>query len=307
MAALLVSAAVHASCGTAVCSANTDWNAQRVWNESGAKFDLRYEFIDQDQPRSGSKKVDVGAIPRHDDEVRTLNRNWIGTVDYAFDTAWGISAALPIFDRTHDHIHNHRGAKFPEHWNFTEIGDLRVLGRYQFPHKAFSDHTVGVNLGLKLPTGKIDIQNDDGDVAERTLQPGTGTTDLLVGAYYSWLPVASENNWFAQALLQAPLNTHDNFKPGQQLSIDVGLRRPLSERASALLQLNTLVKRRDRGSEAEPENTGSTSVSFTPGLSYSVTSKVQVYGFVQLPVYQHVNGVQLTPDWAAVVGLSSRF
>jgi hypothetical protein len=31
------------------------------------------------------------------------------------------------------------------------------------------------------------------------------------------------------------------------------------------------------------------------------------YSFVQLPLYQYVNGVQLTADWAFVAGASVRF
>ena len=32
-----------------------------------------------------------------------------------------------------------------------------------------------------------------------------------------------------------------------------------------------------------------------------------VYGFLQLPLYQYVNGVQLTADWSIVAGVSARF
>jgi hypothetical protein len=38
-----------------------------------------------------------------------------------------------------------------------------------------------------------------------------------------------------------------------------------------------------------------------------LTKTTQIYGFVQLPLYQRVNGVQLTADWSAVVGVSARF
>ena len=39
-------------------------------------------------------------------------------------------------------------------------------------------------------------------------------------------------------------------------------------------------------------------MSISPGLSYAATETLQVYGFLQKPVYQHVNGVQLTADKA---------
>jgi hypothetical protein len=38
-----------------------------------------------------------------------------------------------------------------------------------------------------------------------------------------------------------------------------------------------------------------------------LTQSLHAYGFVQLPLYQYVNGVQLTADWAVAAGLSWRF
>ena len=42
-------------------------------------------------------------------------------------------------------------------------------------------------------------------------------------------------------------------------------------------------------------------------LSYQVTPDTQALGFVQLPMYQDVNGVQPTVDWYASLGVSTRF
>jgi len=311
LAALAMGAAtdVAAWCGAAFCMVHTSWNAQGVWTEPGARLDLRFEYIDQDQPRAGSDKVGVGQIPRHHDEVRTINRNWLGTFDYAFSEAWGVSATLPVLDRFHTHIHNHQGAKLTETWNFTEIGDARVLGRRQWRTESAQAQRLdffGVNFGLKLPTGKDDVRNSDGDLAERTLQPGTGTTDLLLGGYFNRV-LASGSSWFADVLVQAPLNEHDQFKPGTRTSLDFGYRMQAGEKLGVMLQLNFLHKSRDSGSNAEPEDSGGRFVSFSPGLSYALTPSLQIYGFLQLPLYQYVNGVQLTADWAVAAGISTRF
>jgi hypothetical protein len=80
----------------------------------------------------------------------------------------------------------------------------------------------------------------------------------------------------------------------------------VSQRLSLMLQLNTLIKNRDSGTNAEPESSGGKSVNLSPGLSYAVSKKAQVYGFIQKPVYQYVNGVQLTSDWSAVIGIGYR-
>jgi hypothetical protein len=298
-----------ASCGTAFCMVNTGWNTQGVWTEPGARFDLRFEYIDQDQPMAGDSKVGVGAITQHHDEVRTINRNWLATVDYAFNADWGISATLPLIDRDHTHIHNHRGAQLNESWSFRELGDVRVLGRRQWHAESAQAERLdsyGINLGLKLPTGERDLRNAEGALAERTLQPGSGTTDLLLGGFFS-RTLGSGASWFTDALLQSPLEARDNFKPGTRVSLDLGYRRELSAALAGMLQLNVLFKDRDQGSEAEPANSGGTFLFASPGVSYVLAKSLQVYAFVQLPLYQYVNGVQLVADWAAVAGVSTRF
>ena len=72
------------------------------------------------------------------------------------------------------------------------------------------------------------------------------------------------------------------------------------------MQANALWRGRDRGAEAEPEDTGGTSLFLSPGVSYSVGKALNVYGFFQLPLYQYVNGVQLTARKAFTIGVTLR-
>ena len=121
----------HASCGAAFCSVNTDWTSEATGLAEGSVFDVRYEHIRQDQPRAGSRRVGVGEIRKHHDEVRTLNRNLVGTFTHTFANGFGLSVSAPFMDRDHLHLHNHRGAVLREEWNFREWGDVRITGRYQ--------------------------------------------------------------------------------------------------------------------------------------------------------------------------------
>lgn len=299
----------QASCGSAFCSINTDWGASTTGFAEGGTLDLRYERIRQDQPRSGSRRVAVGEIPQHHDEVRTLNQNLVATYSQTLASGWGLSVVLPFVDRDHLHIHNHQGEPLPEQWKFRKLGDMRVTGRYQWslPGSDASPRLAGAFVGLKLPTGKKDVRNDDGEPAERSLQPGTGTTDLLAGAFFHQQLAASGAAAFAQVQLQHALNTHDDFRPGAQLGLDVGYAHPFTQRLSGIVQVNAVVKRRDRGAEAEPEDSGSRSLFLSPGLSYKVGESFRVYGYYQHPLHQSVNGVQLTARNAVVVGVSTRF
>jgi len=295
-----------ASCGSAFCTVNTNWNAQLPLTESGTRIDLRFEYIDQNQPRHGTRDVSIGQVPRHHDEVQTINRNSILTIDHNFDANWGFTTTVPLVNRDHEHIHNHQGEKLLETWDFTQPGDVRVLGRYQMQgnHPA---NVYGVMAGLKLPTGDYRVRNQEGELAERTLQPGTGTTDGILAAFWNDTLPIPDSGWFAQVQGQVPLYRRDGFRPGYQLHLDVGYTyNPLPDLA-LMLQLNTTRKGLDGGPEAEREDSGSWTVSLSPGVSYAVTASTNLYGFVQVPIYRDLNGVQLTAGWAALAGVSTRF
>jgi len=201
------------------------------------------------------------------------------------------------------------GAQLEERWDFTALGDVRVMGRRRlasFEGQEPSAAVAALNFGLKLPTGKTDRKNADGDAAERSLQPGSGTTDFLVGASYSTLQPTKSLSTFVQGLMQLPLNEHEDYKPGNRIALDAGLRYGAGEQVGLLLQANGLWRGRDRGAEAEPDDTGGTALFLSPGMSYSVGKALNVYGFVQLPLYQYVNGVQLTARKAFTIGVTLR-
>ena len=138
------------------------------------------------------------------------------------------------------------------------------------------------------------------------LQPGSGTTDLLAGVFYNRL-VPSLGAVFVQARLEAAMDSHDQYRPGNRIFVDVGVRYPLTSRIALQAQLNAVVKSRDYGENAEREQSGGKFLYFTPGVSFAVSRALQLYLFAQLPVYQYVNGVQLTPHWGALAGASWRF
>src|SRR5258706_2706848 len=312
LAAILAVAATNAgaSCGAAFCLVNTDWSVQGAWTETGARVDLRYESIDLDQPRSGRDSVAIGQIPRHHDEVETKNRNLVGSVDWNLAPAWGLSLSIPFAHRDHRHIHNPHGEQLLEPWSFREGGDVRVQARYEFLREAAdpaSPRTAGVTFGLKLPTGKHDVVNGEGEEAERTLQPGTGTTDLVVGAHWHAAAALTDWSWFAQIQGVVPLNTRDGYKPGKQLHLDTGVRYAAIRDVGLMLQLNYHAKGRDSGENAEPEDSGQRMVFVSPGASWNLSKATQLYAFVQIPVYQSVNGVQLTASRSFLAGVSSRF
>ena len=74
-----------------------------------------------------------------------------------------------------------------------------------------------------------------------------------------------------------------------------------------MLQLNAQHRRRDSGAEAEADNSGSTTISLSPGLTVATGAASTLYGYVQVPMYQRVHGIQLVPRYTFAVGWTSDF
>lgn len=312
LATALASSAAVANCGSAVCLVNTNWDTQGVWTQPGLRVDLRFEAIRQDDLRSGTRKVDASAVEEGEAvPLKTREKSWIATFDYAFDRGWGVTVSVPYIRRKHEQLVTPEAADEPfvQALHVFELGDIRVVGRYQLYSDTSVEHgalNAGVNAGLKLPTGKDDVAYGDGTRAEPGLQPGTGTTDAIVGGYMrqSFGPHLS---WFGQINFQSAMNSNDNFKPGNKTRIDLGVRYTASEAISLLLQANLLHAAKDKGARAEPDNTGGRMIAISPGISAFVAKSTQVYAFYQRPMYQHANGVQLSTKDAFSVGVSHLF
>ncbi len=296
-----------ASCGAASCTLTTDRFVQGSWDSPGFYLDLRAEYLRQDRLYAGSHRIDAGQANEETIERETVNRNVIATLDWAFGSNWALSLRVPYLDRRHVHDVLPATPGDPmvtERWDIRRLGDVQVLGRYQLPLQ--DKMAYAVTAGLKLPTGSHTVANSDGALAERALQPGTGTTDLVVGAS-ARRSVSERDALFGQIAASVPLNSRDAYRPGERFDVAFGGVHQYASGWSAALQLNVSHRGRDSGANAEPDVSGSTSVQLSPGVNVEVGGGTHLYGFVQVPVYQHVNGVQLVPRWSVLVGVNTLF
>jgi hypothetical protein len=303
-----VATSAQASCGSAFCILNTNWSIQGVWVEPGARLDLRYEYVNQDELLE-SKKTS-GATAEDHREQNTVNNNLQLTFDYAFNETYGITINAPVVSRKHTHFHLNEAdpsASEKEVWDFSRMGDVRVVGRMQLSPNTSLHYAYGINVGVKLPTGDYQLTNSDNELAERSLQPGTGTTDVIVGGYYRQQLPSMNAQWFAQLAFIAPLNQSEQYQAGKQFTLDVGYNYKFTSQFNGMLQINYNYKNQDSGEQAEPENSGGNTYFLSPGLSYSVNKTTQFYSFVHHRLSQAVNGEQLSAKDSYVVGVSTRF
>ena len=317
---ILCASNAQASCGSGACSINTNWDEHGLSNP-GWSADLRYSYSRAGTLRSGSNKITVNptdmATYAAGDEVenlRSINQLVTATLDYTYDDHWGVMLHLPYVMR--DHNHSLADPATPGYESFTAkaLGDIKVVGRYRWALDETSHSGMGVKFGLKLNTGKKDfVIAQSGEVpTEATLQPGNGSTDLILGAFWQQATPGNNWSWFAQGTVQSSINSSATFRPGNQINLDGGTRYAFSRNLSGLLQLNSQWNSTDSGISAALTPTGAASsggnsLSFTPGLSYAFTPSTQLYGLLQLPIYQYVNGEQLTASSSISVGINHRY
>ncbi len=316
-----------ASCG---CTLSSDWESQGFTSQAGWKLDLRYDYLNQNQLRSGTGMISAGAASQivnsngnQEVEKFTKNQYYTATIDYSGSAAWGVSLQVPYIDRKHSTLGTNSDGYTPggllgngdggEYDSKTsDLGDVKVIGRYQ----GFTpQHNFGILIGLKLPTGShtktgtaTDVTLPPGTPApiDPGLQPGTGSTDAILGAYY-FDAINKDWGYFTQATYQSSISTRTGYKPGDGLNANFGLRYLGYDGVTPQIQLNARHVAHDTGSLADTISTGGTLVYLSPGMVVPLTKKISVYGFVQLPVYQKVNGVQLAPKFTASLGVHISF
>ena len=292
------------ACSACGCTLSSDWASQGFAASKGWRFDARFDYFDQNQTREGTDSVSRSslAIP-NDREVQqyTINRNYTFALDYSPNKDWGVNISLPWFNRSHATIAAGDEAISTSHDQ--GIGDVRVLGRYS----GFDpQRNTGIEFGVKLPTGDFTDTFESGPqhgaIVDRGLQLGTGTTDLLLGVYH-FDALTADWGYFAHALLQAPLNSREDFKPGMGVNLNAGLRYTASETFVPQLQINARIEKREQGANADVDNSGATLVYLSPGVTWNVSRRFSAYAFVQAPLYQRVNGLQIEAKWSGSVGL----
>jgi hypothetical protein len=315
-----------ASCG---CSLSTDWGSQGVSTATGFSADLSYTYINQDTPIYGSTKNPpsslINTLYANGQEIETATKTQTVTaaINYNGET-WGISVQIPFLDRTHGTngttvVPGDLGANYTTS-SGSGLGDIRVIGRYS----GFSEaRTTGLIAGIKLPTGSTN-QNFNGGAGAGTpldagLQLGTGSTDIIYGAYTSGL--ISKYGWFVQGTVQhaiSPLVTTADgvttYRPGDTFSLNTGIRYAgFGATVSPMLQLNLVHKNSDEGTNVNndvltgaPISSGSLAY-LAPGVSVRLGGGSSVYGFVQIPVCENVGSLQLVPKFTATIGVHHLF
>ncbi len=311
IAALALSPAVAlASCGSDHCPIDPGL----LWEHSLLTFDLTEQYIDQNQPRAGTKDVAVGTIPSGEDEVRTVSRITTARAVYQPSESWSIVASLPYVGRYHEHVHNVAGNS-PElqRWNYSGVGDLDVDVSRTFKGGGESSTRYHLTAGVKAPTGMRHVEEFDGDEPEPPARPGNGAWAAIAGAGAQWsIQAKMPGGAYGAIPVRLSVLGHasgrgtERYKVGAELQTNLGMSYPLTRSIEMLLSGDFRVRAEDDpgDTDAEAGHTGGTAAFVSPGVRVTVAEKTAFYGIVQVPVYQRVNGINLVSDFNLYVGVT---
>lgn len=194
-----------------------------------------------------------------------------------------------------DEIHRHGDSK--------GLGDITLLGHYRFL-KRDNNFEAAATLGLKLPTGKKDDRDIEGETFEAEFLPGTGAWHPIIGL--------SATQRFGRFAVDA--SVHYTFGTEGTQDTDLGdvfnynaalSYRPVNGDVSLdlILELNGEWKEKEEVRGIKDRDSGGNIVYLSPGSRVSFGKKFSAYLSFGIPVIQDFNGIQNDVDYKAIFGL----
>ena len=325
------------ACAACGCSLSTEAAVLDSSHKTGWNISLQYDYINQNELRVGTSTISPSQVAalnssgsKQEVEHLTVNRYITMGIGYSPSLDWSLKVLVPYIDRSHETY----GTATPDQLTPDQIsgvtaaglGDIKFITSYQ---GLLDSHNLGIQLGVKLPTGDYGGINasgtgtvghnpvafssgpNAGQPLDTSLQPGTGSTDLIIGLYYHQ-PISKEFTAFVNVQYQAVVmhqldQPGQDYRPGNQETVSFGLRYEANPNITPQCQVNINHRSQDQGALADTPDSVGTVAYLSPGISLSVVKNVQLYGFMQLPIYKNLDGYQLFPHLTVSSGIAYSF
>jgi len=199
------------------------------------------------------------------------------------------------------------------------LGDVALLGRYTFVKSEAADTTTVMAglAGVKFATGSTDAKTADGmGYLDSHMQPGTGSTDYLLGLSYSH----SLSRFSVSANMLGTIATEGKFGStrhqfGNALNYDVtGKYRiapeafePEKSQVFAALGINGEVRQQEKEDGVAVPDSGGNTVYLSPGLQLVIAAHWVADLSYQHAVYHNLKGTQLGESYKVVSGITYLF
>lgn len=205
------------------------------------------------------------------------------------------------------------------HGDTEGIGDLSILGQYRFFQSGDRTLLSSVIVGLELPTGETDVEDNHGDRHEIEHQPGSGSWDPSIGIALTRLfdPLVLDANitytLATEGARRTTLNDQLNFNAALSYRVEMEKQHDHSHdeahshyKWDFIIELNgEWHSKIDVDGDKDPHS-GGTLVYLSPGLRMTPVGDWSFSLSVGRPVVQDLNGKQHETDWRIIAGTSLR-
>jgi hypothetical protein len=265
---------------------------------SGVRADLRYLSL-------GTMYQDGTKVENREHELEThLTQQY--SLHYSFSPRFSLGAFVPIAKRHSERL-NETGQIVTG--NEFGLADVILLLRY----KALVAHTMETTsiitfaAGAKLPTGKTDGRDSEGNLLDAHIQLGTGSTDVLLGlsGFLTFDRIALVGNLLG-AITSQGANGHQF---GNILNYDTSVRYRLypSDYGDTQLFATFGVYGELRGKEIQDgtpiASSGGNVLFLSPGFQLFPLPSITIEASYHIPIVHALNGTQLGEDYRVMAGV----
>ena len=289
---------------------------------------FNYSFTVMDKLRQGTATRPVGEVKN--EGKYTVIPTRMEMTKYSLTAAYGFSPRLSVFV-TVPYIRNtmdmemfmSMGMGMAPQWMEHQmepvkgLGDVTAMGLYRIytDNDAYPRDTLTVGLGVKTPTGSYTETNSSGKYIHAHMQPGTGSWDPLVSVIYA--KMMNPFLFQADATYQITTRNSKGYEFGDSLAANLlgkyGISRYFNVTGGlTFLHVNKATDEDGNYTNLasvmdDPANTGGDSLWFSPGVQILPIRNSMIDLRVQLPVWEHANGIQLVSSYMILVGISYSF
>ncbi|MFV2008129.1 MAG: transporter, partial [Longimicrobiales bacterium] len=231
---------------------------------------------------------------------------------YAITPMWTTRVIVPVVRKSMDFT---TPANARQSYGTTGVGDVIVDTKWVFFSKNRLGGTtrIGIEGGVKIPSGSTGASLPDGSLAPRPLQVGSGSWDFPFKALFTM----TQGHFGLTGNAGYRINTaSEGFRAGNVFSYDVavGLRfmpwvyRSLRDKSLvAYLELNGEVGQKSELDGAPNPDSGGHVLFLSPDIQWIPAPWLLFEGSVQFPIVQSLNGTQLQYDTRFQLGTRVRF
>lgn len=184
------------------------------------------------------------------------------------------------------------------------FGDVIILGKYEvISPNILSPTGLTIGGGVKLPVGSY-TQEVDGTRLAIDMQPGTGSTDVLLwGNFYRGFQQLNLA-LFANSLYRYAGSNLDGYRFGDEIILSLGGEYYLADYLTLSLSARGRFADKDYWGGRFLPSTGGSYFDILPSIVYSEES-YNLRIFYQAPVYRNIQGIQLTTS--SIIGFELLF